>query len=41
MSYEDLSFQELKAIAKEMNVKGYTKMNKEELIKNIEEADKE
>ncbi len=41
MSYEDLSLQELKAIAKEMNVKGYTKMNKEELIKNIEEADKE
>lgn len=40
MSYEDLSLQELKAIAKEMNIKGYTKLSKEKLIKELEELDK-
>ena len=41
MSYEDLSLSELKAIAKKMNIKGYTKMTKEELVKQLEEKDKE
>lgn len=40
MSYEDLSLQELKAIAKKMNIKGYTKLSKEKIIKELEELDK-
>ena len=40
MSYEDLTVIELREIAKEMKIEGYSKLNKEELIKAIEEADK-
>lgn len=40
MSYEDLTVTELREIAKEMKIEGYSKLNKEELIKAIEEADK-
>lgn len=36
-SKDDLTLEELKSLAKEKNIKGYTKMNKEELLKNIEE----
>ena len=32
-----LTFEELKALAKEKKIKGYTKMNKEELIKALDE----
>ncbi len=35
LNYEDLTLSELKDIAKEQGVKGYTKMNKDEIIKNI------
>ncbi len=40
MSYEDLTVAELREIAKEMKIEGYSKLNKEELIKKLEEADK-
>ena len=33
----ELTFEELKALAKEKKIKGYTKMNKEELIKALDE----
>lgn len=36
LSYEDLSVQELKDLAKEKGIKGYSKMIKEELIKELE-----
>ena len=39
MSYEDLSLTELKSIAKEAGISGYTKMTKEELIKALEKED--
>ena len=37
MSLNDLNLEELKALAKEKNIKNYSKMNKEELKKKIEE----
>ena len=40
MSYNDLTLAELKDIAKTANIKGYNKMNKENLIKELEELDK-
>ena len=36
LSLNDLSLAELKNLAKEKGIKGYTKMNKEELIKELE-----
>jgi cell division protease FtsH len=39
LSYEDLSLAELKDLAKEKTIKGYTKMTKEELIKELEIKD--
>ena len=36
LSLKDLSLAELKNLAKEKGIKGYTKMNKEELIKELE-----
>ena len=39
LSYNDLSLKELKELAKDKNIKGYTKMNKEELIKELEKED--
>ena len=39
LSYEDLSLKELKDIAKERGIKGYTKMTKEELVKELETLD--
>lgn len=38
-SYHDLSLVDLIELAHEKKIKGYTKMNKEELIKALEEAD--
>ncbi|MDD2496341.1 MAG: ATP-dependent zinc metalloprotease FtsH [Tissierellia bacterium] len=37
LSYKDLSLSELKEIAKSKKIKGYTKMNKEELVQILEE----
>ena len=34
---EDLSLADLKSLAKEKGIKGYSKLNKEELIKALEE----
>ncbi len=39
-SLEDLTVDELKDLAKEKNIKGYSKMNKEELIDSLNEKDK-
>jgi len=39
LSYEDLTVQELKEIAKEKGTKGYSKMSKERLIKELENRD--
>ncbi len=39
-TYEKMSITRLKEIAKEKNIKGYSKMNKAELIKSLEEEDK-
>ena len=36
-SLEDLSLTELKSLAKEKGIKGYTKLSKEEIIKLLEE----
>ena len=36
---DDMSFSELKNLAKEKGIKGYTKMNKEELEKALEDAE--
>ncbi len=36
LSLEDLTLTELKDLAKEKNIKGYSKMNKEELIKELD-----
>ena len=36
---KDLKYEELKGLAKERKIKGYTKMNKEELIKVLKEGD--
>ena len=38
LSLSDLSLAELKNLAKEKGIKGYTKMNKEELIKGLEDG---
>ena len=35
-SYEKMSLTKLKEIAKEKGIKGYTKMNKAELLKELE-----
>ena len=35
----DLTLEELKDLAKEKKIKGYTKMTKEELIKELEKED--
>lgn len=40
-SYHDLSLVDLIELAHEKKIKGYTKMNKEELIKALEEADQQ
>lgn len=40
MSYEDLSLTELKNLAKEADIKGYSKMTKEELITELKKGDK-
>ena len=37
-SYEKMSVTKLKEIAKEKGVKGYSKMNKAELLKELDEA---
>lgn len=39
LSYEDLSLSDLKDLAKEKSIKGYTKMTKEELVKELEIKD--
>ena len=39
LTYEDLSLSDLKDLAKEKSIKGYTKMTKEELIKELEIKD--
>ena len=39
VSLKDLSFQELKELAKEKGINGYTKMNKEELLDSLKEND--
>ena len=39
VSYDDLSLEELKDLAKENSIKGYTKMSKEELVKELENKD--
>ena len=39
LSYEDLPLSDLKDLAKEKSIKGYTKMTKEELIKELEIKD--
>ena len=37
LSYEDMTVEELKELAKEKGIKGYTKMNKQELIDSLHE----
>ena len=37
LSLEDLTLTELREMAKEKEIKGYSKMTKEELIKELEE----
>ena len=39
VSYEDLTLEELKDLAKEKDIKGYSKLNKEELIKKLEDEE--
>ena len=39
LSYEDMKLEELKEIAKEKNIKGYSSMNKEELIETLKNSD--
>ena len=39
LSYEDMKLEELKEIAKEKNIKGYSSMNKEELIDSLKNSD--
>ena len=39
LSYEDMKLDELKEIAKEKNIKGYSSMNKEELIDSLKNSD--
>ena len=39
LSYEDMKLEELKEIAKEKNIKGYSSMNKDELIDSLKNSD--
>ena len=39
LSYEDMKLEELKEIAKEKNIKGYSSMNKEELTETLKNSD--
>ena len=40
LSLEDLSLEDLKELAREKGVKGYTKMTKEELLDSLNEKEK-